>query len=267
MSPPRFSETYSRKPSRVRIGLMPGRRVFVTVGSIAAVTAAVLGGTALAHGLSSGPDDARADVPPVPSASVSLTPTAAPSPDGSQSAKAEKKSHEKHSEKPTPTVTVHEGAPAGAADPTSGSGSSGAKSADPSKDTVEKAPTTKKLTGPSGPVKGLAGKCTQRMPKGLQLRTCDGGADQVWFFASDGTLRNQGKCLSTVGNSTKDGALLVMVGCDTSPVRQWRISPNADVVNVAADKCLDVANAATADGTPLQIAWCSGNPAQKWQTP
>ncbi|MER5948621.1 ricin-type beta-trefoil lectin domain protein [Streptomyces sp. NPDC001904] len=268
MPPPRFSQTYTRKPSRVRIGLMPGRRVFVTVGSVAAVTGAVLGGTALAHGLSSEPDPPRAVVPAPPSASASESPTSAPSPDGSRSATAGTKSDEEHKKKPAPTVTVHDGgAPAVAAKPTAGSGSSEEKSGNSSSDTAKKAPVPQKLTGPRGPVKGLAGKCAQRAAQGLQLRACDGGADQVWFFASDGTLRNQGKCLSTAGNSTKDGARLVMVGCDTSPVRQWRISPNADVVNVAADKCLDVANAATADGTPLQIAWCSGNTAQKWQTP
>ncbi|MFD8568225.1 ricin-type beta-trefoil lectin domain protein [Streptomyces sp. NPDC059639] len=272
MPPTRFSQTYTDKPSRVRIGLMPGRRVFVTVGSVAAVTGAVLGGTALAHGLSSGPDSSRSVPPPVPSASVSQSPTSAPTPDGSASATAASKSPEEK-KKPAPTVTVHAGAPAAGSRPTAGSGSSGSdaksgsKSDDSSSDTTKKAPATTKLTGPKGPVKGLAGKCAQRMSGGLQLRACDGGADQVWFFASDGTLRNQGTCLSTAGNSTKDGSRLVMVRCDTSNVRQWRISPNADVVNVAADKCLDVANAATADGTPLQIAWCSGNTAQKWQTP
>lgn len=266
MPPPRFSEAYTSKPSRVRIGLMPGRRVFVTVGSVAAVTGAVLGGTALAHGLSSESDPPRAVVPAPPSASASESPTSAPSPDGSQSATAEARSHKEHTKRPTPTVTVHEGAPAAAAEPT-GSDSAEKKSSDSSPDTAKKATEPQKLTGPRGPVKGLAGKCVQRAAQGLQLRSCDGGADQVWFFASDGTLRNQAKCLSTAANSTKDGARLTMVGCDTSQVRQWRISPNADVVNVAADKCLDVANAATADGTPLQIAWCSGNPAQKWQTP
>ncbi|MYT73801.1 MULTISPECIES: RICIN domain-containing protein [unclassified Streptomyces] len=267
MPPPRFSEAYTRKPSRVRIGLMPGRRVFVTVGSVAAVTGAVLGGTALAHGLSSESDPPRAELPASPSASAAESPGSAPSPDGSQSATAGSKSKKEHAEKPTPTVTVHEGAPATVTKPTTGSGGAEKKSSDSSPDTAKKAAEPQKLTGPRGPVKGLAGKCVQRASQGLQLRSCDGGADQVWFFASDGTLRNQGTCLSTVANSTKDGARLTMVGCDKSQVRQWRISPNADVVNVAADKCLDVANAATADGTPLQIAWCSGNSAQKWQTP
>ncbi|WP_353942791.1 RICIN domain-containing protein [Streptomyces sp. HUAS MG91] len=274
MPPTRFSQTYTDKPSRVRIGLLPGRRVFVTVGSVAAATAAVLGGAALADGLSSGPDTSRSvPAPPSPSASASQSPTTAPSPDGSSSASAESKGAEEHKKKPVPTVTVHAGAPAGGSGATAGSKDSGSKATAGSKsdssssDTTKKAPAQTKLTGPRGPVKGLAGKCVQRMSGGLQLRSCDGGADQVWFFASDGTLRNQGACLSTAGNSTKDGSRLVMVRCDTSNVRQWRISPNADVVNVAADKCLDVANAATADGTPLQIAWCSGNPAQKWQTP
>ncbi|MQS09568.1 RICIN domain-containing protein, partial [Streptomyces alkaliphilus] len=134
------------------------------------------------------------------------------------------------------------------------------------------APPLEDFSRPTGRIMGLAAKCLEARSTSngseLMLNACHGGASQQWTFHRDGTLRIAGLCLSTAGNSTNDGARVVLRGCGSGGnIQQWRVSPNADIVNFAADKCLDVANANTANGTPIQIAICSGNPAQKWTVP
>lgn len=284
-----FAEAFRRRPARAPHGLVPGRRVWVTLGWAAAVSATVTVSAVVAADTGRrGTDEIttasadRATSAPATSAPATPSPSAeSASPSASASASKKAESHPKSDQhrvvQPAAPVTVTQRAPESGGGKTSGgSGSSGSSSkSSGEKTTADKGSTVKApaqdFSRPLGPIVGrygaFVGHCVQLVGTALQLYTCDGGADQNWQFAADGTLRKNGRCLSLAGRSTNDGTRVVMAACDTTNTTQWRYSPGQDIVNVAADKCLDAANASTANGTPLQIAWCSGNAAQKWNVP
>ncbi|WP_129286923.1 RICIN domain-containing protein [Streptomyces sp. GZWMJZ-114] len=306
-----FADTFRQRPARAPHGLVPSRRVWVTLGWAAAVSATVTLSAVAARATVLDDDgkespalaasDTSARVAADPAASPSGSPTSSPSPSQSPSKEAAKPQEKSGSGGSGGGGPVSGGAPAGApaAPPTgtqekSGTGGSGggsdggAAKSEAKKDTKDEKPSgssgssggnaPKKAQAPaqdfSRPLGAIVGRygdfqghCVQLAGSSLKLYPCDGGADQQWQFAKDGTLRKNGRCLSLAGRSTNDGTYAVMAGCDSTNVTQWRYSPGNDIVNVAADKCLDVANASTAGGTPLQIAWCSGNWAQKWNVP
>jgi hypothetical protein len=292
-----FADTFRRRPARAPHGLLPGRRVWVTLGWTAAVSATVTLSAALtASGVldrdeevttASAGDSLPAGDTAVPAGSSSApSPTPSPTPSKEKDGKKEKEK-EKAADEDTGGEKGEEGAavvrPAAPVTVTArpdtdddgkksaDSAESGSGDSEKSTDTTSTAKRTQDFSRPVGRISGLydpfIGRCIQLVGSSLQLYGCDGGGDQDWQFASDGTLRKGGRCLSLAGRSTQDGTPVVMASCDSTDVTQWRYSGGNDIVNVAADKCLDVANAATADGTPLQIAWCSGNSAQKWTAP
>ncbi|MYV48099.1 RICIN domain-containing protein [Streptomyces sp. SID2888] len=283
MSSQRFADTFRDKPARAPRGLVPGRRVWATVGWTAAATATVTLSASLAQHVRFGDDGQDATTVTAASAAPVAAEPASPSsseptPSASSASPGEKPAQQK---KTVEHITVQQPPVAPDAPRTE------EKKTEPTtSDTAEKpakkptttTPKTEKAQAPaqdvSGPVGAISGrydafvgKCVQLVGSALQLYPCNGSADQQWKFASDGTLRKNGRCLTTAGRSTQDGARVVMNTCDATDVMQWRHSAGHDIVNVAADKCLDVAGADTANGTPLQIAWCSGNAAQKWNVP
>ncbi|NEA41176.1 RICIN domain-containing protein [Streptomyces sp. SID11385] len=312
-----FADAFRRRPARAPHGLVPGRRVWVTLGWAAAVSATVTLSAVAARGtvldddgkespaLAANDTSARVVADPVASASGAPA-SSSPSPSSSPSKEAGKP-HEESRAGGSGGGGAAGAAPAGApaapaAGEKSGTGGSGGGGSDGGGGGAAKSDTkSEKTSGSSGssgssksggsggsapkkaqapaqdfsrPLGAIVGRygdfqnhCVQLAGSSLKLYPCDGGADQQWQFAKDGTLRKNGRCLSLAGRSTNDGTYAVMAGCDTTNVTQWRYSPGNDIVNVAADKCLDVANASTAAGTPLQIAWCSGNWAQKWNVP
>ncbi|MGW0578159.1 RICIN domain-containing protein [Streptomyces sp. NPDC002920] len=283
--PQRFSEAFARRPARSPRGLVPGRRVWISLGwggAVAAVCA--LGIPLVSSGVltSDGGDEVAAGssvlvASPTPSLTPSATPTPTltPSPRSAPPAGTAKRTPKAAEEPavaqaPNPpgtvaTVTATAKAKAPAAKKTSA-----AKAKTKIRTTAEPTPSqdfSRPVGRISGHYDGFVGKCIQLVGSALQLYGCDGGSDQQWSFAANGTLQKGGRCLSLSGRSTGDGTRVVMAACDSTTVTQWRVSGAYDIVNVAADKCLDVANAGTANGTPLQIAWCSGNAAQKWTVP
>ncbi|WP_433343718.1 ricin-type beta-trefoil lectin domain protein [Streptomyces sp. CA-253872] len=301
-----FADAFRRRPARAPHGLVPSRRVWVTLGWAAAVSATVTlsavaaRGTVLDDDGKEGPALAASDTAArvsaaEPTASPSASPSSSPSPSHSP-AKESGKPHEESGGGGSAAGGGQAGAPAAPAagsheksgtaagggggdtaksdtksEKTSGSsGSSGSAGSTPKKAEAP-APPAQDFSRPLGAITGrygdFQGHCVQLAGTALKLYPCDGGADQQWQFAKDGTLRKNGRCLSLAGRSTNDGTHVVMASCDTTNVTQWRYSPGNDIVNVAADKCLDVANASTDAGSPLQIAWCSGNWAQKWNVP
>ncbi|MEU3278649.1 RICIN domain-containing protein [Streptomyces antibioticus] len=299
-----FADAYRRRPARAPHGLVPGRRVWVTLGWAAAATAAMSVSASLVTAANGGADsqENRASIPvagiqphsPQPDASKTPAPSPSPSDSGVEAGK-EKQEHKEGPAarvqedpvvvRPAAPVTVTAEPDDGSAADRTGKGgaSSGSNSSTSSGSTGSSGSTNSSGTGsgtspqgqdfsrPLGRISGhydpFVGRCIQLVGTGLQLFTCDGGADQNWKFNANGTLGKSGLCLSLAGRSTRDGTRVVMASCDSSKVMQWRFSPGWDIVNVAADKCLDVANANPANGTPLQIAFCSGNAAQKWYVP
>ncbi|MGW1715428.1 RICIN domain-containing protein [Streptomyces sp. NPDC002156] len=276
--PQRFSETFARKPARSPRGLVPGRRVWAGLGwggALAGVCALVVS-LASSGVFASGDDEVPAAssvrvAPPTPSLTPTPTPTPTPtlSPKSAPPARTPAKTPQKAANPAAPQAPANPGtvatvtakAKAPAAKKTAAAQPKATAASTPSQD------FSRPVGQISGHYDGFVGKCVQLVGSALKLYGCDGGSDQKWTFAANGTLQKGGRCLSLAGRSTNDGTRVVMAACDSTTVTQWRVSGAYDIVNVAADKCLDVANASTADGSPLQIAWCSGNAAQKWTVP
>jgi serine/threonine protein kinase len=101
----------------------------------------------------------------------------------------------------------------------------------------------------------------------VQMWPCTRGANQVWRWETDGTLRSLGRCLAVVDDATADGAAVRLGDCDGSPGQQWRYTEGRDVVNPPADKCLDIRDRSTADGARVQLWSCAGAANQKWALP
>ncbi|MGC0314780.1 hypothetical protein QBC98_003259 [Kitasatospora acidiphila] len=129
------------------------------------------------------------------------------------------------------------------------------------------------VSGPTGPIKGIAGMCldvqgantTNATP--VQIYGCNGSGAQQWTVASDGTLHALGKCLDVHNGGTGNGTQVQIYDCNGSGAQQWKPQPNGSVVNPQSGRCLDVRNAGTGNGTPVQIYDCNGSVAQQWTLP
>jgi chitinase len=128
------------------------------------------------------------------------------------------------------------------------------------------------VTGPTGAITGLAGKCADvaggnsANGTAIDLYTCNGTAAQQWQVASDGTLRALGKCMDVTAAGTADGTAVELYDCNGTGAQQWTHS-GATLVNPASSKCLDVTGPSSVDGTHLQIWTCSGATNQQWTLP
>ncbi|WP_328440724.1 RICIN domain-containing protein [Streptomyces sp. NBC_00444] len=271
-SPQRFSETFAGRPARSPRGLVPGRRVWISLGWAGAVAAVCALAIPLAGGGGPASDDGAevAAASGIPAAPPAPSPT--PSPESPRPSRTPAKTTKETGTPDTAQAPNHPGTVATVtATASSKPPAAKQKPAPETRRTPESTTPAQDFSRPVGQISGhydgFVGKCVQLVGSALQLYGCDGGSDQQWQFAADGTLRKNGRCLSLAGRSSSDGTRVVMASCDSTTVTQWRYSAAYDIVNVAADKCLDVANAATTDGAPLQIAWCSGNAAQKWTVP
>src|SRR5581483_2186788 len=124
----------------------------------------------------------------------------------------------------------------------------------------------------AGPIVGLAGKCVDvnngNTANGtpVQLYDCNSGASQQWSVQSDGTIRNQGKCLDLY-NGYGNGALLEIWDCNGGPNQQWQAGANKTLVNPASGRCLDVPHSYTTNGTQLEVWDCNGGANQAWTLP
>ena len=136
-------------------------------------------------------------------------------------------------------------------------------------------PSHPAVTGPTGPVTGLAGKCMDVRAANsangtpVQLYTCNGGTAQSWTMASDGTVQARGKCLDVSGGTAADGTAVQLWDCDTGNAhQQWQYDASTRrLVNPQTGRCLDVTGQNSADSTPLQIWTCNGQTNQRWTVP
>jgi poly(3-hydroxybutyrate) depolymerase len=100
----------------------------------------------------------------------------------------------------------------------------------------------------------------------IQMWDCNGGANQQWTVASDGTLQVLGKCLDITGANFGNGTLIELWTCNGGANQQWRAS-NGALVNPASGKCLDDPGSNTANGTQLDLWTCTGGTNQQWHLP
>ncbi|MFC9245648.1 ricin-type beta-trefoil lectin domain protein [Streptomyces sp. NPDC057136] len=116
----------------------------------------------------------------------------------------------------------------------------------------------------SGSLTGIGGKCAD-IPGGssadgtpLQLWTCNGGNNQNWVLAHDGTIRALFTCMTVSGGAAQ------LRSCDGSAAQQW-VRSGSTLVNQG--KCLDASGGSGANGTRLVVYTCTGGANQAWSTP
>ncbi|MGD0069119.1 MAG: ricin-type beta-trefoil lectin domain protein, partial [Streptosporangiaceae bacterium] len=100
----------------------------------------------------------------------------------------------------------------------------------------------------------------------IQLWDCNGGANQQWTVASDGTLQVYGKCMDITGANYSNGTGIELWDCNGGANQQWK-STNGTLVNPASGKCLDDPGSNTANGTQLDLWTCTGGTNQQWSIP
>ena len=100
----------------------------------------------------------------------------------------------------------------------------------------------------------------------IQIWDCNGGTNQQWTVASNGTLQVFGKCLDITGANYSNGTNIELWDCNGGANQQWQAS-NGTLVNPASGKCLDDPNFNTANGTQLDLWTCNGGGNQQWHLP
>ena len=128
--------------------------------------------------------------------------------------------------------------------------------------------------GPTGPITAgdASSKCVDDSGLSsangtkIQMWDCNGGQNQQWTVASDGTLQVFGKCMDITGANYSNGTNIELWDCNGGANQQWHAS-NGTLVNPASGKCLDDPNSSTANGTQLDLWTCNGGANQRWTIP
>lgn len=293
----RFSDTFARRPATPRRGLVPGLRVWGTIGGAAALTTLTVLAVPLIGRVNLFPDEK----PTVAAAVAAGRPTAtagasaSPSPSGPPS--------HKPADKPAKNSTGGGGGSGGGGVGTVASGGgagsrtggsrteNGGGSGSGSGSGATKPASTKKPSGagsssshagsggttavPGNTLIGTeSGRCvdvpgaTDGVGKDgtkLDIRDCTGAANQKWEFTSDGTVRSLGLCLDLAWGNTADGSDIQIAKCSGNRAQLFYLSSAGDLVSALADKCVDAAAHGTANGTKLQLWTCNGAANQKWR--
>lgn len=139
------------------------------------------------------------------------------------------------------------------------------------------------LTPPTGPVVlgGGHDKCLDDTGNSaasgtrIEVRACNGSAEQHWQYDSDGTLRIHGKCLNTYADQATAGAPIVLASCTGTPqqteMEHWvELSLNSTVLN-SPDffyLCLaDPDTTAAENGVQVETSGTCGTAASTWTLP
>ncbi|MEV7021291.1 ricin-type beta-trefoil lectin domain protein [Kitasatospora sp. NPDC093558] len=99
----------------------------------------------------------------------------------------------------------------------------------------------------------------------LTLYNCWNGASQKFTFAGDGTLRTNGRCVSTKDNGTANGTPIVILDCNGTTGQVWTLGADGTLYNPTAKRCIELPNWNDANGTNPDIWDCaSGHANQRW---
>jgi hypothetical protein len=117
----------------------------------------------------------------------------------------------------------------------------------------------------------FAGKCadvygaSQTVGASVIQYTCSAAANQVWTFASNGSLQVYGspKCMAPKGASLTSGTVMISSTCDGSTAQAFTYSSETGLLK-DGKLCLEVPGASTADSAQLAINTCNGKPEQNW---
>ncbi len=97
----------------------------------------------------------------------------------------------------------------------------------------------------------------------VEIWDCNGGANQSWTRATNGTIQINGKCMDITGNSTANGALVELWDCNGGGNQNWTLQ-NGTLVNPQSGRCLDDPGFNTTNGTQLAIWDCNNGTNQHW---
>ncbi|MFD4507963.1 ricin-type beta-trefoil lectin domain protein [Streptomyces sp. NPDC058457] len=293
----RFSDTFARRPAVPRRGLVPGVRVWATVGAAAGLTVVAALAVPLLSRVDLFPDPDTTPAAVVAAGepttlagtteSVSPSPSSSPTPSQTPSHKPEKTTSG-GSGSAGGTGTGSTGQQSGGGSVSSGSnsdsgstssGSSGSKSGGSKSSSSGQSSSGSSSSGSSGTksttVPGVklvgtgSGRCIDVTDAGgdgtrLEILDCSGAAKQKWVFQSDGTIRSLGLCMDLAWANTANGTAIQVAKCSGNRAQLFYLSAQGDLVSALADKCVDVTDNGTANGTKLQLWTCAGTPNQKW---
>lgn len=110
-----------------------------------------------------------------------------------------------------------------------------------------------------------SGKClssTSGNDARATVATCDGSAAQTWTFASDGTLRSAGLCLTVSGGKTADHTPIKLTSCDGSGPQLFSLTDSGTLLAESSRKCVNVLGGGT--GTKTVLLTCNGREDQQW---
>jgi hypothetical protein len=118
-----------------------------------------------------------------------------------------------------------------------------------------------------------SGKCAdvanQSLWQGVAISqyTCNGGANQKWWFKDLGTgyyqLVGRGSSLCLQENATN----VTQENCGSATTQQWSVVTSGSYVNIKArttGECLDVSGASTANSAAIITYTCNGATNQQW---
>jgi hypothetical protein len=139
------------------------------------------------------------------------------------------------------------------------------------------------ITPPTGPVVlgGGHDKCLDDTGNSaasgtkIEVRTCDGSAEQRWQYDSDGTLRIHGKCLDTYADQVIAGTPIVLASCtgtqQQTEMEHWvELSLNSTILNSTGFfyTCLaDPDPTAAKNGVQVEASGTCGTAASTWTLP
>ncbi|MGC0421736.1 ricin-type beta-trefoil lectin domain protein [Embleya sp. AB8] len=280
-SAPSLAQAYARRPARPRRGLVPGRRVWVSLASaagIAAVTTLAVAVTPSGTGGGTATGSLPVAAAGVPGAASTGTPGTAGSPalPGSPTAAAATSAGS------TPSA-VAPATPAGAAPEAPApeqpaAGPPAMKPAPPrtaSRPPAEPTPDQPRAAVPpprpnvsGSPLRNPAsGKCLSGSAGSdgtpLVLWSCNGDVNQKWDIASDGTIRDKGLCMDAAWGGTATGTVVQLAYCSGNPAQQFTLRGNT-IYAKAADKCVDIWNNNSGDGADIRLWPCHGHWNQAW---
>ena len=141
-------------------------------------------------------------------------------------------------------------------------------------DNLTLTPGSGTVSAPYGPITSVlnANKCVDDANSSstdgnkVEIWDCNGGGNQNWTLASNGTIQIYGKCLDITGASTANGALVELWTCNGGGNQVWTVT-NGTLVNPASGRCLDDPGFTTTNGTQLDLWDCNNGSNQHWTVP
>ncbi|TDC06009.1 hypothetical protein E1265_35035 [Streptomyces sp. 8K308] len=285
--PQRFVDAFADRPALARRGLLPGRRVFTSLGWAVAVATvvSVTGwsmGTFLA-GDDGAPETVAADVPQQPSPEPEPEPTTEePEPEEEREEQPEEQPEEEPEqtqEQPPPRPQQQEEQPEVEEEEPEPE-----REEEPEPETEEADTVRQENVVPDGVYRLMPGttddRCLDVDSSGTDAGTnvrqweCNETSAQNFALQSTGTRNTYrliglgGNCVDVENGSLDAGANIRMWGCNGAPAQQFRLEPNLNgyvLVSARSGHCMDVMDASVDWGANVRQWECNRTPAQTWR--